>query len=60
MQSDKVAANAFVDFSSKTASETPMAISLQKCCMAREQHVCILVIRENRICFYVVTDYPLY
>lgn len=55
MQSDKVAAaNAFVDFSSKTVSETSIAISLRKCCMPKEQQVSILVIRENRIYFYVV------
>lgn len=54
MQSDEVAANAFVDFSSKTASETPIAVSLQICCMPKEQQVSMLVIRENRIHFYVV------
>lgn len=41
MQSDKVASNTFVDFDSRTASETPVAISLQKCCMPKEQQVFI-------------------
>lgn len=34
VQSDKVAANAFVDFSSKTTFET--VICLQKCCVPEE------------------------
>lgn len=54
MESDEVAANALVDFGSKTASETPIAVTLQKCCTPKAQQVSVLVIRVNRIHLYFV------